>query len=55
MYKISYTEKVKEDLTALKRDEPQSFKKVIKLFDELVEHPTSCLVIAEAKTFPIMW
>ena len=40
MYKISYTEKVEKDLIALKRNEPQSFKKVIKLIDELVEHPT---------------
>ena len=40
MYKISYTEKAEKDLAALKRKEPQSFKKVIKLIDELVEHPT---------------
>ena len=41
MYKISYTEKAEKDLTALKRNEPQSFKKVIKLIDELTEHPTN--------------
>jgi len=41
MYKISYTERVEKDLIALKRNEPQSFKKVIKLFDELVEPPTT--------------
>ena len=40
MYKISYTERAEKDLAALKRNEPQSFKKVVKLFDELVKHPT---------------
>jgi toxin YoeB len=41
MYTISYTEKAKKDLAALKKNEPKSFKKVIKLIDELVEHPTT--------------
>jgi len=41
MFKLSYTEKAEKDLIELKRNEPQSFKKVIKLIDELVEHPTS--------------
>jgi len=41
MYKISYTERAEKDLTALKKSEPQSFKKVTKLIDELVEHPTT--------------
>ena len=41
MYKISYTERAEKDLTKLKRNEPQSFKKVVKLIDELVEHPTT--------------
>jgi toxin YoeB len=41
MYKISYTEKAEKDLIVLKRNEPQSFKKVIKLIDELMEHPTT--------------
>ena len=41
MYKISYTERVKKDIIALKRNEPQCFKKVVKLIDELVEHPTT--------------
>ena len=40
MYKISYTERAEKDLIALKRNEPKSFKKVKKLIDELVEHPT---------------
>jgi len=42
MYKFSYTEKAEKDLAALKRNEPQSFKKAIKLIDELMEHPTTC-------------
>jgi len=41
MYKISYTKRAEKDLAALKRHEPQSFKKVVKLIDELVEHPTT--------------
>ena len=41
MYKISYTEKAEKDLIVFKRNEPQSFKKVIKLIDELMEHPTT--------------
>ena len=41
MYKISYTEKAEEDLIVLKRNEPQFFKKVTKLIDELMEHPTT--------------
>ena len=41
MYKIAYTERVEKDLRQLKRNEPQLFKKVIKLIDELVEHPTT--------------
>ena len=41
MYIIAYTERAEKDLVALKRDEPHSFKKVIKLIDELVDHPTT--------------
>ncbi|MCL2652134.1 MAG: Txe/YoeB family addiction module toxin [Candidatus Azobacteroides sp.] len=41
MYKISYTEKAEEHLAALKRNEPQSFKKAVKLIDELMDHPTT--------------
>ena len=39
MYKIDFTEKAKEDLAKLKRDEPNSFKKASKLLAEIVEHP----------------
>jgi len=41
MYKISYTERVKKDLVKLKRNEPNSFNKVVKLIDELTDHPTT--------------
>jgi len=41
MYKISYTKQAEKDLVALKRNEPNSFKKVVKLIDELIEHPTT--------------
>ena len=39
MYTLDFTEKAKEDLTKLKRNEPDSFKKVSKLLAEIVEHP----------------
>jgi len=41
MYKISYTKQAEKDLAALKRNEPNAFKKVVKLIDELIEHPTT--------------
>lgn len=41
IYKISYTQRAESDLTKLKRSEPSSFKKAIKLLNELVDNPTS--------------
>ena len=41
MYKISYTKQAEKDLVALKRCEPKSFLKVVKLIHELIEHPTT--------------
>jgi len=41
MYKISYTKQAERDLSALKKNEPKSFKKVVKLIEELMEHPTT--------------
>jgi len=41
MYLIAYTERAEKDLIALKRNEPQSFKKAMILIDELTEHPTT--------------
>ena len=41
MYTITYAPKAQEGLAKLKRNEPASFKKVIKLLNELAIHPTS--------------
>lgn len=41
IYKISYTQRAESDLTKLKRSEPSSFKKAIKLLNELADNPTS--------------
>lgn len=39
MYKITFSPEAEIDLKKLKRSEPASFKKVVKLLNELVEHP----------------
>lgn len=39
MYKISFTIEAEKDLALLKKNTPVAFKKVVKLLDELVEHP----------------
>jgi len=39
MYRIDFTEKAKEDLAKLKKNEPNSFRKVSKLLIEIGEHP----------------
>ncbi len=39
MYTINYTQRAQSDLIKLKRNEPSSFKKLIKLLNELAEHP----------------
>ncbi|MDR0333851.1 MAG: Txe/YoeB family addiction module toxin [Dysgonamonadaceae bacterium] len=41
MYKVVFTPESEKDLAKLKKSEPVSFKKVTKLIDELVEHPTT--------------
>ena len=41
MYTITYAPKAQEGLAKLKKNEPASFKKVIKLLNELAFHPTS--------------
>lgn len=41
MYNVSYVKKAEDDLRKLKRNEPESFKKVVKLLNELAEHPYS--------------
>ena len=39
MYKITFSPEAETDLAKLKRSEPASFKKAVKLLNELVEHP----------------
>ena len=39
MYDIIYTEKAKESIIALRQSEPTAIKKLIKLVNELMEHP----------------
>jgi len=39
MYKILFSDKATEDLRALKKSEPQAFKKAISLIEELADHP----------------
>ena len=41
MYKITYAPKAEEDLRKLKHNEPASFKKAVKLLNEMAEHPLS--------------
>ena len=39
MYKLDYTDRALQDMQRLKREEPQAFKKLRKLLDELMDHP----------------
>ena len=39
MYTITYSPEAKEGLAKLKHSEPQSFKKAVKLLNEIAEHP----------------
>ena len=39
MYKITFSPEAETDLSKLKRSEPASFKKAVKLLNELVEQP----------------
>lgn len=41
MYQLIFSRQAKDDLSRLKKDEPQAFKKVSKLLGELVDHPFS--------------
>ena len=41
MYNVVYVRRAEDDLRKLKRKEPDSFKKVVKLLNELAEHPYS--------------
>ena len=39
MYDIVFSPRAKVDIAKLKRDEPSAFKKVVKLVNELMDHP----------------
>ena len=39
MYKIIFTPESEKNLAKLKKSDPLSFKKAVKLIDELVDHP----------------
>ena len=39
MYDIVFSPRAQADITKLKRDEPSAHKKVIKLVNELMDHP----------------
>ena len=41
MYKIKYAREAEDDLVNLKRSEPKSYAKAIKLLNELVDNPYS--------------
>jgi len=41
IYNLKVEKKAKEDLTKLKKSEKTTFKKVVKLLEELQEHPTT--------------
>ncbi len=40
-YRIDYTEAVLTELKDFKKSEPAAYKKVLKLIEELFDHPTS--------------
>ena len=40
MYRITFSPDAEMDLALLKKNEPSSFKKAIKLLDEIAQHPT---------------
>lgn len=41
MYKITYSPDAKKDLAFLKKHEPVSFQKAVKLLEEIAYHPTT--------------
>lgn len=40
MYTITFAPKAREGLEKLKKSEPSSFKKAVKLINEIAQHPT---------------
>jgi toxin YoeB len=41
VYNLDFTDEAKEDLTRLKKTEPNAFRKAQKLLLEIMEHPTT--------------
>jgi toxin YoeB len=41
IYNLDFTEPARKDVSALKKSEPQAYKKLEKLLVELQEHPTT--------------
>jgi len=39
IYSLDFTEQARKDIAALKKSEPQIYKKLLKLLEELQEHP----------------
>ena len=39
MYEIVFSKRANEDIAKLRRDDPQAHKKVVKLINELMDHP----------------
>ncbi|MBQ6653814.1 MAG: Txe/YoeB family addiction module toxin [Prevotella sp.] len=39
MYKLDYTDRAKQDMQRLKREDPKAFQKLGKLLEELMDHP----------------
>lgn len=41
IYEIDFTDTAKSDVVLLKRSEPQAYRKLLKLLEELILHPTT--------------
>lgn len=39
MYDIIFSQRAKQDISKLRRDDPNAHKKVVKLINELMDHP----------------
>ena len=41
IYKLNFTEQSRKDISDLKKSEPQAYKKLERLLEELQDHPTT--------------
>ena len=39
IYELLFSDEAEKDISSLKKSEPQAYKKLVKLFAELIEHP----------------